>query len=163
MGDIGKKDFFEKVYDEMADPIYRHCFFRVNNKETAEDLVSEIFLRFWREIEKGTVINDPKSWLYHIARNAIIDYYRKKKSDSLDSKMEDGFEASNPEDSENIEINAEISLVMKRIENLSSDEKEIIIMRFMDGLEVKEIAKIIGKSPNATSVVIHRAIEKIKK
>jgi len=162
MSEKEKRDLFEDIYDEMADSLYRHCFFRVNNKEIAEDLVSESFMKFWKEIQKGSLIDSPKSWLYHIARNSVIDYYRKKKSISLDMKMEDGFDTFNVGDHESIEMYAEIQIVMKRIDSLSENDREIALLRFVDGLEVKEIAKITESNANAVSVRLHRIIEKLK-
>ena len=89
------------------------------------------------------------------------NYYRKKKTLSLDQKLDDGFEPAG-HDHKHAETTAEISLLMKKIEKLGESDKEIIIMRYVDGMLIKEIAEIIESNENAVTVKLHRAVNKMK-
>jgi len=163
MNDIDKRDIFSEVYEELADSLYRHCFFRLSNKETAEDVVSETFMKFWRELHKGTEIEYPKAWIYRSAHNRIIDHYRKKKSSSLDAKMEeDGFDPHNEHHHLEIEEKAEITLVMNRINDMDDSDRDVLLLRYVDDLPMDVIAEIVGSTTNAVTVRIHRAIGKLK-
>lgn len=163
MNDIDKRDIFSEVYDELADSLYRHCFFRVSNKEIAEDIVSETFMKFWRELHKGTDITYPKAWIFQSARNSIIDHYRKKKSSSLDKKLEDtGFDPHDENSHLEPEEKTEISLVMSHIENMDDLDKEALLLRYVEDLPAAEIAHIMNSTANAVTVRIHRAVEKLK-
>src|SRR5579863_136343 len=72
-----EKEFLE-AYQHYADAIYRHCYFRVYNKELAEDLTQETFIKTWKYITEGKEIKNLKAFLYKVAVNLIIDNSRKK-------------------------------------------------------------------------------------
>src|SRR3990167_4352630 len=89
------KQEFAKAYDEFADAIFRHCYFRLSNREKAKDMMQETFMRVWSYMEKGNTIEFTKirPFLYKTASNLIIDEYRRNKHElSLDLLREDGFE-----------------------------------------------------------------------
>src|SRR3989344_2523417 len=84
---------FLKTYNEYADAIFRHCCFKVHNRELAKDLTQETFLRTWKYLQGGKTIENSKAFLYKTALNLIIDHSRKKQADSsLDSLTEQGFD-----------------------------------------------------------------------
>jgi len=76
--DKREKEFLD-AYEKYADAIYRHCYFRVYNKELAEDLTQETFIKTWKYIVEGKEVKNIKSFLYRVAVNLIIDNSRKKK------------------------------------------------------------------------------------
>ncbi len=162
MSSTDKRVIFGEVYDELADSLYRHCFFRVNDKEKAEDIVQETFMKFWRELHKGVDITYPKAWVFRSARNSIIDHYRKKKSDSLDIKIEDGFDPHNEHDHIEISDKAEISLVMEKMQDLDDVDREVLLLRYVDDLPMSDIAHVMDSTTNAVTVRVHRAVEKLR-
>ena len=73
----GDQEHFGRLYDHYTPQIYRFVFFKVGHQQEAEDLTHEIFLNAWKNIDNFTYRGHPfSSWLYQIARNRIIDYYR---------------------------------------------------------------------------------------
>ena len=86
----GKKEQeFSALYHQHADAIYRHCYFRVHNKDLAEDLTQETFIKTWKYIIEGKEIKNMKAFLYRVALNLIIDHSRKKTAlvfDEVDRK-----------------------------------------------------------------------------
>ncbi|MEX0910351.1 MAG: sigma-70 family RNA polymerase sigma factor [Candidatus Paceibacterota bacterium] len=153
---------FTHLYDEYADSIYRYGFFRLSqDKALAEDLVQETFTKTWTAISKGTQITNGKTFLFTVAHNLIIDIYRKKKTASLDQMTAFGF---NPENTEDMgpEKKAEIAEILKYINRLPDNYKQVLILRFVENLGPKEIADIIGESENNVSVRINRGLAKLR-
>lgn len=152
---------FINIYDAHVSEIFRYCFYKLSNKEGAEDLTQESFSRLWKSFEKGKNIENARAFLYRVAGNLVVDFYRKKKSVSLDQLMEKGFDKGNSYKNE-IEIKIDALTAMKKLERISKDYGEAVFLRYVNGLNTKEIAAIMGKSEGNVSVCIHRGIKKLK-
>lgn len=153
---------FLEAYEQYADALFRHCCFRISDREIAKDLVQEAYMKTWVYVVEEKEIQNIKALLYRILNNSIIDYFRKKKAVSLDTMMEDtGFDPAEKEigDPETRLLGKE---VMKLLSKLDNQYREIITLRFVDGLTPKEIAEVLHTSPNVVSVRLHRAIEKLR-
>ena len=155
------KQIIEDAYNEHADAIFRYCFFKISDRERALDLVQDTFTRVWQYLANGNTIDSMKTFLYRTARNLIIDEYRKKKTFSLDTLMEQGFDPQ-----ENIEealyTSFDINKVLSCIQDLPERYSSIIIMRYVNDLSVKEIAEITHETENVISVRIHRGLNKLR-
>ncbi len=152
------------AYEKYADAIYRHCFFRVYSKGKAEELVQETFMKAWQYLAEGKKVDNMKAFLYHIATNLIIDESRKKKEESLDVLLaiSDAFEPS-LDGRRVIEQSALMHEIRTVIEKLPQEYKEVVIMRYIDDLDPREIAEALGISANNVSVRLHRALVIIQK
>ncbi len=160
--ETNKENVFLKVYEDLADPVFRHCYFRVSDREKAKDLLQETFKRFWEYLEKNEKIENNKAFLFRIANNLIIDSYRKKKEESLDALMIDGFDVGS-EDYEAILNSVMGRELLSMLEKLSDTYRDLIVMRYVDDLPVQEIASITGLSENVVSVRIHRGLALLRK
>lgn len=152
-------DTLTKFYEEYADSIYNYCYWRIRDKKEAEDLTAEAFLRFVRQ--NGLTKEFPKAYLYAICRNLLIDYFRAKKpAISLDVLLSSGFE---PESKYDIEQQAELGLVYTEVESLPYDQREAIILRYQQDLDIKTISQILEKSEAAVKALLSRGLESIRK
>ena len=160
-----QKQFLE-AYDELSESIFRHCFFRVSNREEALDITQEVFIKTWVYLSKGNDIQDVRAFLYKVANNRIIDHYRKKKTFSLDDILEREENVWEPHDEglskDRMLHQAEIAQVLLYIDKLDEPYRQVVIMRYIDGLPPQEIADIVGETPNNVSVRINRGISKLK-
>lgn len=158
-----EKQFIES-YDELSDAVFRHCFFRVSDREVALDLMQETFTKTWRHIQKGNDIHDVRAFVYRVANNMIIDYYRKKKSLSLDKLSEDEESSFEPTDDsyEKIVSDAESREVREFVAELEEPYRQAVTLRYIDGLPPQDIAEIVGESANNVSVRITRGLEKLR-
>lgn len=158
----GKLDSFIELYNEYFDKIYNFIFFRVSHKETAEDLTSLTFIKVLENINSFKIdYGFFSSWIYKIARNNIIDYYRSKK----DIQDIDEYKELKDFDSDiidKIDVEYRFKNIQKYIENLTPEQKEILIMRIWDQLSYREISKIIGKSEENCKVIFSRSIKTIR-
>ena len=162
--DSQKEAQFLDSYKEHTDALFRYCYFKTLNQDEAKDMLQETLIRTWDYLRNGGEIVNMKAFLFRTAHNIVIDHYRKKKSVSLDDLFEDGFDASNENDTvQDLENKIDGAQAIKLLEKIPETYREVIYMQYVDGLGVKEIAEISGESPNNISVKIHRGLEKIKK
>lgn len=159
--DASEQEFI-KTYDQFADAIFRHCVFRVSDREKAKDIAQGTFVRVWDYMSQGKEIDNMRAFLYRIANNLIIDEYRKKRDDSLDRmRDEEGFDIGF-EQMRDIETKDEHTQALALLECLPDKYREALVMRHIDGLSVKDIAHLTHESENVISVRIHRAIERMR-
>ncbi|MFZ2523584.1 MAG: RNA polymerase sigma factor [Minisyncoccia bacterium] len=158
------KKRFETVYFNESDAIFRYCFFRVSNREVCTDLVQEIFMRYWDTLVSDKEVNNDRAFLFTISRNLIIDYYRKKKSVSLDSILEETGDASIVimDDKNDPKISAEGRFVLEKIDELASQDRQVVYLRFVEGMRPIEIAEVLQVSANVVSVRLNRALDKLR-
>jgi RNA polymerase sigma-70 factor (ECF subfamily) len=158
------KKEFSKIYDQYIEKIFRFIFLKVNSKEVAEDLTSETFLRTWKVFSQGNPkIENPSAFLYQIARNLVTDYYREKGRTTIIS-ADLGRPISDP--ASNLEkqaiLNSEMGRIQNAISQLNEDYQNAIIWYYLDGLPIKEIANLLGRTEEATRVLISRAIKALR-
>lgn len=159
----GEAESFGALYDHYLPKIYRYILAKVNHRQVCEDIAHEVFLRAWKNIggfkERGFPFS---SWLYRIARNQVIDYYRlQKNTASLDHINPDLIRFA-----DSTEATADVRIAWEKVygvlRHLTEDEQDVIVMRFVNDLTPKEIAEVVGKSEGAIRVIQHRAIQTLK-
>lgn len=160
----GKRSAFGILYDYYQPKIYRFIYLKVNKKEDAEDLTHQVFLSAWTKIKEYEERGFPfSSWLYKIARNEVIDFYRQRKEQVSIDDIEPMLISSSNDSANKIDLKIQIEKTKKAIQKLKQDYQDIIIMRFVDDLSVKEVAKVLQKSEGAVKIMQHRAIKALRK
>lgn len=160
----GDPEAFGALYDHYLPKIYRFVLIKVSHKEQAEDLTHQTFLKAWEKVDtykhQGYSFG---SWLYQIARNNVIDHYRKG-GDQVD------IEDVSPEDlgiTDSLVAEVEIKIkwdeILGAIKGLSDVEQDVLMMRFIEDMPHKEVAEAVDKSESAVKVIQHRALKKLKK
>lgn len=161
-----QKDEFLRIYEDFSDAIFRHCYFRVSDRELAKDLTQETFVKVWEYMINGKVIEKVRPFLYRVATNLIIDNAREKgrkgKELSLEDLKERGQIFNDPAYEEKFPSQIEAKDMLKILDNLESEDKDILIMRYIDELSPKDISEILEQSENAVSVRIHRVLKKLR-
>lgn len=138
-----------------------HAFFKVNDKMTGEDLVQDTFKKTWAFLVKGGRIDMMRAFLYHILNDLIVDEYRKRKSVSLDALLEKGFEPSIKESERLYNILDGRSAILL-INKLPKAYREIMNMRYIQDLSIKEMSLLTGQSKNSIAVLSCRGLQKLK-
>jgi RNA polymerase sigma-70 factor (ECF subfamily) len=155
------REAFGRLYDHFSEKLYKFIFFRVGHKELAEDIMADTFVKAWTKIDQLDNAKAFTGWLYQIAKNNIIDYYRVKKvTVDLEEVVDVLEDAASPIDDANLII--EQKIVLELIEYLPDDQQQIIRYKFFEELDNIEIAHIMGKSEVSVRVMQHRAINKLK-
>lgn len=154
---------FLESYDKYSANIFRHIYFRVNNRAVTQDIISETFVKTWEYLKNGNSIKSFKSFLYTTANNLIIDYYRRKSKAPL--SLEDTLEVAELTElsaTENIDNTINIETAKEYLAILPDHYKEIIIYRYIDDLSIVEIKNITGRSFSDIYVTIHRGLKILK-
>ena len=153
---------FGYLYDMYIKKIYDFVYYKTHHKETAEDLVSKTFMKALEKIngfdnDKGTF----QAWLYQIARNTIIDYYRTKKSDL---NIDDVWDLAGKENLAcDIDARQKLIEVEGYLKKFKSEQRDIIIMRVWQGMPYQEIAEVLGKSEASCKMMFSRTIRTLRK
>lgn len=163
----GDAEAFGEIYDRYVEMVFRYIYFRVGNRQLAEDLTSETFLRALRRI--GSVQwqgRDLGAWLVTIARNLIADHFKSGRfrlevstADMLDEDRVDHGAGSRPE-TETIERLTNETL-LAAVKKLNAEQQECIVLRFLQGLSVAETAAVMGKNDGAIKALQYRAVRSL--
>ena len=156
----GNFEAFGELYNIYLERIYRYVFYQVRDKMTAEDLTEEVFLKAWKSIDTCRGKEQTfSSWLYRIAHNHVIDNLRSQRK-YLSADMEALAEVSSPELGE--EGKLERQEMLEVISDLPQNQKQVIILKFIEGLGNREIGQIMGKSQGAIRVLQMRALASLR-
>lgn len=138
-----------------------HARAKIQDSTLSEDLVQETFMKTWVYLVKNGKIDLMKAFLFRVLDNLIVDEYRKHKTTSLELIMQKGFEPKNniAESSDN-RIDGKKAVLL--IDNLPEKYKQILRMRYLQGLSIKEIHFITGQSENSIAVQAHRGLKKLR-
>lgn len=167
----GDSTAFGALYDRYVDVVYRYVYFRIGDRELAEDITSETFLRALRRI--GSVSyqgRDVGAWFVTIARNIVFDHVkssRYKLEVVTDEVSESGsapftgqhFGDDGPE--QEAMTSATREMLLKCIAALGDDQRECIVLRFVQGLSLTETAQIMERNEGAIKALQHRAVRKL--
>lgn len=160
----GDSDAFTLLYEEYLTSIYRFCIFRLPSQEIAEDITSEVFLTVWKNIKlyKKTESIPFSAWVFRIAQNKIIDFFRKNHETC--ELLEDLFVVD--ENSENSRKEVENFYLRKELQkalsHIPESQAESLILKYFSDLDNKEIAQIMGKSETAVRILQSRGIKALK-
>lgn len=155
---------FAAAYDLYADAIFRHCYFRVHEREKAVDLMQETFMKTWEYLASGKKVENLRAFLYRTANNLIIDQARRaklRKEESLEDMQEEGFDVSG-EDGRDIGTALDGRHVVATMKKIEEPYRSALILRYVDELSPKEISEVIGEPVNTVSVRINRGVKKLR-
>lgn len=166
---MSDEERFLAAFEEYGDALLRHSVFRISDRERAKDLVQDAFLKTWDYISKGNHVDDFRPFLYRTLNNLIIDEYRRRSSESLDALLESetvtegSFADLVVDERESIEIAIDARSLAQTLEKMPVQYRDVVVMRYLDGLAPREIAELTGENVNLVSVRIHRGLEWLRK
>jgi RNA polymerase sigma-70 factor, ECF subfamily len=155
---------FSNVYKEFSGNIFRYIYFKVSDYEVAADLTADTFTRFWK-VSLREPIENTKAFLFSIANGIIIDYYRKKKKQkkvSLDV-IDEWLLGVIDKNEEVLSNKQEITYIFLKLKKIKKPYQDILLLYYVEELNVDEISLIINKTENNTRVMLHRALQALKK
>jgi RNA polymerase sigma-70 factor (ECF subfamily) len=160
----GEAEAFGLIYDRYVDTVFRFVYFRVGNRQLAEDLTADTFLRALKRISSFTWQGrDLGAWLVTIARNLVADHFKSGRyrlevttGDVLDADRED----RGPEGSPEAAVVDHITNValLTAVKQLNPEQQECIVLRFLQGFSVAETAQAMGKNEGAIKALQYRAV-----
>lgn len=161
-------DAFDGLYLLYSDRVYRYLLARLNNTDTAEEVTSQVFLRLLEKIGLYTVA--PKdnvaifsAWLYRMSYNKMVDFLRKQKR-SINIDL-DRFEQLPDKTgyTESVESQFDFDLLIQKLQLLNEQQRQVIVLRFIEGMNIAETAEIMQKTEGAIKALQHRSLENLKR
>ena len=155
---------FKKAYQQFAKGIFRYLYIKVSDADIASDLAADTFIRFWKVLQREEVKNT-KALLFSIATGIVIDYYRKKKKEKKISieEIDESLLGYTDLTAENLAKKQEIEAVFRKVKKLKKDYQDIVVFYYVEELTIEEISLIFNKTENNTRVLLHRAVQALKK
>ncbi len=163
LAQAGDGEAFGQLYDRYIDSVYRFIYYRVNDRALAEDFTSETFLRALRRI--GTITyqgRDIGAWFITIARNIVLDHLKSARH-RLEMTTADIIEPKEVERSTEATVldTLQSERLMEAVNKLGDEQRECVMLRFMQGLSVAETATVMGRNDGAIKALQHRAVRKL--
>ena len=152
---------FETAYNEYSDAIFRHCYFRIFDRERGKELMQETFMKTWTFVQQGKKVDNMRAFLYRVANNLIVDEVRKKKEASLDAMQAGGWDPGYDQ-TPDMQKRIEQGRILSTLKHMDEGYREVLVMRYIDGLPPADIAGILGESANTVSVRLHRGIKQLR-
>ncbi|HWZ20079.1 MAG TPA: RNA polymerase sigma factor [Ktedonobacteraceae bacterium] len=155
---------FEQMYQEHLDRIYRFVYRHVRNREAAEDLTSQIFLKAVRSMELEQSAHSSSAWLFRVAHTTIADYwrahYRRATTYSLEELLEAGWKGPEAEEGSTLSSNVSADRVQCILQLLPPRYGEVLTYRFLLNLSVRETAASMGLTETNVKVMQFRALKR---
>jgi RNA polymerase sigma-70 factor (ECF subfamily) len=159
----GDRSAFARLYDKYVDVVFRYVLFRVGDRELAEDVTSETFLRALRRIESVSYQGrDVGAWFVTIARNLVLDHVKSSRFrlEVATAEVDDSRPAeSGPE--QQVLSKVTRAALLECVGQLGDDQRECIVLRFLQGLSVAETAKVMARNEGAVKALQHRAVRRL--
>ncbi|MDX8364806.1 RNA polymerase sigma factor SigX [Cytobacillus sp. Hm23] len=159
---------FQNFYEKYHQDIFQFLFYMVRNKEQAEDLVQEVYIKVLKSSDQFEGNSSEKTWLFSIARHVAIDYFRKQKG--WKQKIIDSFDwhkqpvrDQTPLPEEIAVQNEEIQLMYKCLDKCTVDQRLVIVMRYLQSLSISETAEALNWTESKVKTTQHRALKVLKR
>ncbi|MGM9946088.1 MAG: RNA polymerase sigma factor [Lysinibacillus sp.] len=146
----------EQIIEEHYEAIFKYCFFRVRQKEEAEDLTQEVFLHFFKAIHRYEDKGKPRAYLFRIAKHLCINWAKRNKPEYVEDIEQYNISI------DEIEKNVTSMDLQIALQYLSEMEREVVLLRYMHDLPMQEIAKITQKNRFAVRYQLNKGLEKLK-
>jgi RNA polymerase sigma-70 factor (ECF subfamily) len=157
------RDRLAAIYDDYHPTIYRYVYRQVGEVETARDLTAEVFLRFLRAVQGGSGPDrHVRAWLYRTAHNIVVDYYRRQQH-RRHLPLKEDLVNGNDSPAGIVERRLSATQVRTALQNLTPDQRQVIVLKFLEGLSNQEVAAVLGKPIGAVKSLQHRALAALQR
>ncbi len=167
--DGSQEERFLKAFEEYGDALFRHAYIRISDRERAIDLVHDTYTKVWSYLRAGHEVENFRPFLYKVLNNLVIDEYRRRREASLDAILategvsEGTFDDLVEDSVESLAATLDGRRAFELLETLPREYREVITLRFVDGLGPKEISELIEETENVVSVRLHRALKLLRR
>jgi RNA polymerase sigma-70 factor (ECF subfamily) len=161
----GSVDAIGALYDQHYDSIFRYLGARLGDQQMAEDLTGDVFKRMLANLSQyRQVTGTPfRAWLFRIAHNVLVDYYRKEGNPPLVALKEaDREDVSSDDLAQAVEQKMTLERVHQALAELEPSQREVVALRFLSGLSVQETAVVIGKTEDAVKALQRRGLTALR-
>lgn len=153
----GDADAFAQLYQSHVQVIFRYIMYRVGDTVQAEDLTADVFVKALESLSRYRDQGKPfVAWLYRIAHARVVDHYRRSDRRPIASEIDTV--VFDPDWDADILRRQAARALRQAIANLTDDQQQVIILRFIEGYRIETVAEVMGKQPNAIKALQFRAL-----
>jgi RNA polymerase sigma-70 factor, ECF subfamily len=154
----GSGEAFGQLYQMYVDRIYNYIYYKTGHSVDAEDLTEQVFIKAWEAIRRFRFEGKPfAAWLFKVARNVVIDHYRTRKNNSDLSEVISAI-AKEGDPEAFAQRRATAQVLMTAIRRLTDEQQQVILLKFVDGMDNTEISATMGKKEGAIRALQYRAL-----
>jgi RNA polymerase sigma-70 factor (ECF subfamily) len=155
---------FGELYDRFVDRVYRYLYFRTANHPEAEDLTEQVFLKAWEAIGRYRWQGRPfLAWLYRLAHNAHIDHVRSQRPTTSLNNEARPVELPSPAAAVELARTLDADVLARALNALTPDQQQVIVMKFIEGLDNEQIAQSMDKREGAIRALQMRALMSLRR
>jgi RNA polymerase sigma-70 factor, ECF subfamily len=149
-------DAYGQLYQLYIDRIGRYIYYKVGDREEAEDLTEQVFLKAWESIQgfRGEPAAFPV-WIFRLAHNLVIDYHRTHRQTT---ELHEFIEDSRPQPEDEVGVRLDNQMLQAAITRLTPEQQQVVILRFIQGMPHAQVAEILGKNEVAVRGIQYRAV-----
>ena len=152
-----------QVYDTYAPAIYRYVYRRTGHQDTAQEIVAETFHRFLVALKQGGGPTENLSaWLYRVAHNLIVDFYRRRPVQELEI-LDDVVVADVNHSETHLERQTQVAQARAALQQLTPLQQQIVALRFLEEMSLEEVAHMVNRTVGAVKALQHRAINSLRR
>ena len=161
------EEAFQRIYEKYHSDLFQFLFYMVKNREQAEDLVQEVYIRILKSHGSFEGRSSEKTWIISIARHVAIDFFRKQKT--LKQRIFEAFDwdreqirDQQPLPEEIAALNEEMQMVYRTLDTCTVDQKAVVILRYIQGMSIADTAAALGFTESKVKTTQHRALKALK-
>lgn len=165
--DVNMDSVFQQLYEKYHQDLFQFLFYMVKNRETAEDLMQEVYIKVLINYKKFEGKSSEKTWLYSIARNTAIDYFRKQRN--WKQRLFSNFDWSRETIKDETPLPEEIALLhddikalYKSLDYCNVDQRSVLILRYVQSLSIVETSEVLGWTVSKVKTTQHRALKVLR-
>ncbi|GAB3990869.1 hypothetical protein GCM10028807_19060 [Spirosoma daeguense] len=161
----GRIDTMGLLFERYNRPLFGFLFHMTNQREASEDMVQTVFYRMLKYRHTFTGEGEFRSWMYHLARNVLVDHSKQNKRSSQQYDLADVAEkiGGGPTADEQLQKSQELDTLQRAMAKLSADNREVLVLSRYQELKYEEIARVLNTTEGAIKVRVHRAMNELKK
>ncbi len=150
------------LYDKHHGTIFRYLRLRTSDQQAAEDLTGEVFIRMLQALQQTGL--PFRAWLFRIARNLLVDHYRKP-ADRRAIAIEEAEAPREPGSEPDRALDTKLTLerLSRELSTIDATQRDVVVLRFLSGLSIRETAKVLGKTEAAVKALQHRGLRALRK
>jgi len=155
-------DALASIYDTYYERIYRYIYRFVGQTDRAEDLTANVFLRLLKSVRAGhSPRTNLSAWLYRVAHNLVVDGFRRKPSE--DVELAEWTKSYEPDMAHLVDQNLQMERVRRALRQLTGSQQQVIVLKFLQGMNSREVATILNKTEGAVDALQHRGLVALRK
>ena len=160
----GDQEALVSLYERYRSSVFSYIYYRVSDQDSAEDLTADVFVRMLTKMDTYVHKTRPiLAWLYTIARNLVIDHYRSNGKMNVAHLDEALIVSDDGHPGKIVQERMDQECLRRALEQLTEEQRQVILLKFIEGREIGEVAEILGKNERAIRSLQHRALVAMQK